>query len=62
MEHCRGESGSALSVGYVPDSVNAEGSSVVDSQGRVEPLCARIKGVDCYSVGRRVPFLEVTYV
>ena len=29
-EHCRGEPGSALSGGYAPDSVKAEGSSVVD--------------------------------
>ena len=46
-EHCCGESGSALSSGYAPDSAKAEGSSIVDeSQGRAERLCARIKGVD----------------
>ena len=32
-EHCRGEPGSALSVGYVPDSARAEGSSIVDDPG-----------------------------
>ena len=30
---CRGEPGSALSGGYVPDSVKAEGSSIVDEPG-----------------------------
>ena len=29
-EHCHGEHGSALSGGYAPDSVRAEGSSIVD--------------------------------
>ena len=32
-EHCRGEPGSALSGGYAPDSVKAEGSSIVDEPG-----------------------------
>ena len=32
-EHCRGEPGSALSGGYVPDSAKAEGSSSVDEPG-----------------------------
>ena len=29
-EHCRGESSSAPSGGYAPDSAKAEGSSIVD--------------------------------
>ena len=29
-EHCRGESGSALSGEYAPDSAKVEGSSIVD--------------------------------
>ena len=29
-EHCRGKPGSVLSGGYAPDSVKAEGSSIVD--------------------------------
>ena len=29
-EHCRGEPGSALSGGYAPDLVKAEGSSIID--------------------------------
>ena len=29
-DHCRGESGNALSGGYAPDSAKAEGSSIVD--------------------------------
>ena len=34
-EHCRGEPGSALlSGGYAPDSVKAEGSSIVDEPGK----------------------------
>ena len=46
-EHCRGEPGSALSGGYAPDSVKAEGSSIVDEPGeRAEPLCARITGLN----------------
>ena len=32
-EHCRGEPGSSLSGGYVPDSAKAEGSSIVDELG-----------------------------
>ena len=32
-EHCRGEPGSAISVGYAPDSAKAEGSSIVDGPG-----------------------------
>ena len=32
-EHCRGEPGSALSGGYTPDLVKAEGSSIVDEPG-----------------------------
>ena len=32
-EHCRGEPGSALSGGYVPDSARLEGSSTVDEPG-----------------------------
>ena len=32
-EHCRGESGSALSGGYAPDSTEAECSSIVDEPG-----------------------------
>ena len=32
-EHCRGEPGSALSGGYAPDLVKAEGSSIVDEPG-----------------------------
>ena len=32
-EYCRGESGSALSGGYAPDSAKAEGSSIVDEPG-----------------------------
>ena len=32
-EHCRGESGSALSGGSAPDSTRAEGSSIVDEPG-----------------------------
>ena len=32
-EHCRGEPDSALSGGYAPDSVKAEGSSFVDEPG-----------------------------
>ena len=32
-EHCRGETGSALSGGYAPDSTKAEGSSIVDEPG-----------------------------
>ena len=32
-EHCRGESGSALSGGYAPDLAKAEGSSIVDGPG-----------------------------
>ena len=32
-EHCRGESGSALSGGYAPGSVKADGSSIVDEPG-----------------------------
>ena len=31
--HCRGEPGSALSGGYVPDYAKAEGSSIVDESG-----------------------------
>ena len=48
-EHCRrGEPGSSLSGGYAPDSAKAEGSSIVDEpgQGRAEPLCARITGLN----------------
>ena len=30
---CHGERGSALSSGYVPDSVRVEGSSIVDEPG-----------------------------
>ena len=33
-EQCCGEPGSALSGGYAPDSVKAEGSSVVDEPGK----------------------------
>ena len=44
MEHCRGEPGSALSSEYAPDSARAARSST--SQGSVEPLCARSKGVN----------------
>ena len=33
-EHCRGEPGSALSGGYAPDSVEAEGSSIVGEPGK----------------------------
>ena len=43
-EHCRGESDSALSGGYAPDSARAARSST--SQGSAEPLCARIKGAN----------------
>ena len=32
-EHCRGEPGSSLSDGYVPDSAMAESSSIVDVLG-----------------------------
>ena len=32
-EHCRGEPGGSLSGGYAPDSVKAEGSSIVDEPG-----------------------------
>ena len=32
-ENCRGESGSALSGRYAPDSARAEGSSIVDEPG-----------------------------
>ena len=32
-EHCRGESGSALSGGYASDSVMAAGGSIVDEPG-----------------------------
>ena len=32
-EYCRGESGSALSGGYAPDSARTEGSSIVDEPG-----------------------------
>ena len=32
-EHCRGEPDSALSGGYAPDSVKAEGSLIVDESG-----------------------------
>ena len=32
-ENCRGEPGNALSGGYAPDSVKAEGSSIVDEPG-----------------------------
>ena len=32
-EHCRGKPGSALSGGYAPDSVKADGSSIVDEPG-----------------------------
>ena len=32
-EHCRGESGSALSGGDAPDLAKAEGSSIVDEPG-----------------------------
>ena len=32
-EHCRGETGSALSGGYASDSAKAEGSSIVDEPG-----------------------------
>ena len=32
-EHCRRESGSALSDEYAPDSARAEGSSIVDEPG-----------------------------
>ena len=32
-EHYRGESGSALSGWYAPDSAKAEGSSIVDEPG-----------------------------
>ena len=39
-EHCRGEPSSSLSGRYAPDSAKAEGSSIVDEPGRVEP-CAR---------------------
>ena len=46
-EHCRGGPGSALSGGYAPDSAKAEGSSISStSQGRAEPLCARIIGLN----------------
>ena len=46
-EHCRGEPGSALSGGYARDAATAEGiARSSTSQGRAEPLCARIKGVN----------------
>ena len=45
-EHCRGESGSALSNEYAPDSARAVGSSIVASKESAEPLCARIKGAN----------------
>ena len=32
-EHCRGEPGSSLSVGYALDSAKAKGSSIVDGPG-----------------------------
>ena len=32
-KHCRGKSGSALLGGYAPESVNEEGSSIVDEPG-----------------------------
>ena len=44
-EHCRGEPGSALSGGYAPDPANRAARSST-SQGRAEPLCTRIKGVN----------------
>ena len=45
-ERCCGEPGSVLSGGYAPDSAKAGRSLIVDSQGRAEPLCARIKGAN----------------
>ena len=46
-EHCRGEPGNVLSGGYAPDSVKAEGSSMVEEPGeRAEPLYARITGAN----------------
>ena len=45
-EHCPGEPGSTLSVGYAPDPSKAEGSSIVDEPGEAEPLCARINGAN----------------
>ena len=47
-EHCCGEPGSSLSGGYAPDSAQMDGSSIVDEpgEGRAEPLCARIKGMN----------------
>ena len=41
-EHCRGEPGSDLSDGYAPDSAKARAARSSTSQGRAEPLCARI--------------------
>ena len=41
-EHCRGGPGSSLSGGYAPAS--AKGS--LTSQGRAEPLCARIESAN----------------
>ena len=46
-EHCRGEPGSSLSGGHAPDSAKAERAARSStSQGRDEPLCARIKGAN----------------
>ena len=46
-EHCRGEPGSTLlSGGYAPDSRRRRAARSLTSQGRAEPLCARITGLN----------------
>ena len=44
-EHCRGEPGGSLSGGYAPDSGRRAARSLT-SQGRAEPLCARIESAN----------------
>ena len=44
-EHCRGEPGSSLSGGY-QIRLRRRAARSSTSQGRVEPLCARIAGLN----------------
>ena len=45
-EHCRGEPGSAYRVGTHQIRRRRRAARSSRSQGRAEPLCARIKGVN----------------
>ena len=52
-EHCRGDPGRALSGGYAPDSVKAEGNSIVDELAEDGvPRCASLASSNLVPFGR----------